>query len=257
MCIETNLLLHLPLNSTTFYFFVFGATLFQYNLHYLIKKKAVDNSIRFQWSQKNKETHLLLIIGGLILIISSLFTFRLHHFIFLGILGIITLLYSQPILPFKTKKRIKDFGLLKIFTLVLMWTLVTVWFPADQASVGLLSFQLVFLRRFIFIFVLCLMFDIRDEPVDKMENIRTMPVTTGLKNSYNIAYILLGSFLAISVFQFYYNHNLIELNAMIISCFVTAFMIHFSKKNNSDIVYLAGIDGMMILQAALVIIGSI
>lgn len=257
MCIETNLLLHLQLNSVTFYFFVFGATLLQYNLHYLVKKSAISNSMQFEWSRKNKPTHIQLMVVGLILIIAGLLSFHLHHFILLMILGVITLLYSQPILPFKTKKRIKDFGILKISTLVLMWTLVTVWFPANQASVGLLSFQLIFIRRFIFIFVLCLMFDIRDEPVDRRENIRTLPVMVSIKRSYKIVYILLGIFLAISIIQFHNNRNIIEMNAMLISAIATAFIVNFSKKNNSDIVYLACIDGMMLLQAGLVIIGSI
>jgi hypothetical protein len=47
------------------------------------------------------------------------------------------------------------------------------------------------------------------------------------------------------------------MNAMLISTIATAFILNFSKKNNSDIVYLACIDGMMLLQAGLVIIGSI
>lgn len=257
MCIETNLLLHLPLNTISFYCFVFGATLVQYNLHYYVKKKAIQNSERIVWSQKNKTTHRILILIGLVLLITSLFSFRFHHLIFLAILGAITFLYSVPVLPFKEKKRIKDYGLLKIITITLLWTLVTVWFPVDGAGVTGLPFQLIFIRRFIFIFVLCLMFDIRDAEIDLSENIRTLPIITGIKRSYRIAYVLLIIFILLSVLQVVKNHNIAEFNAMIISALATFIMIEYSKKNNSDFVFLACIDGMMLLQAGLVIIGSI
>jgi len=257
MCVETNLLLHLPLNNIGFYSFVFGATLVQYNLHYLAKKSALPDSMRFQWSKKNRVTHQALACTGLILIIAGLFTFQLRHFIFLLLLGVITLSYSQPVMPFATKKRLKDFGILKIITITLLWTLVTVWFPVSQAYYTDVSFLLIFLRRFIFIFVLCLVFDIRDTEIDSRENRRTIPVVTGIKKAYIVCYILLVVFVLLSLIQFVKIPDIGQVNAMLISAAATFAMIEYTKKNKSDIAYLAGIDGMMLLQALLVIIGSI
>ena len=257
MCIETNLLLHLPLNNLPFYLFVFGATLVQYNLHYFFKTTAVINSKRLAWSLKNKSIHKFLIVFGLILITYSLFSFQLRHFIILLILGALAFLYSFPLLPFSNKKRIKDFGLLKIITLALLWTLVTVWFPVDQINVSGLSFQLIFIRRFIFIFILCLLFDIRDTEVDRKQNIATLAVKLGIKKSYLLCYLLLLIFIALSVIQFLYIPDWIQLSAMLLSAAATGFTIEQSKKNNSDVVYLACIDGMMFLQAALVIFASL
>ena len=256
MCVETNLLLHLPLNSVGFYLFVFGATLVQYNLHYLAKKTALPGSARFRWSKKNAGSHKILAAAGLILIIVGLFSFQLRHFIFLSLLGFITLLYSQPVLPFK-RKRLKDFGVLKIFTLTLLWTVVTVWFPVSQALYTDTSFLLIFLRRFIFIFILCLVFDIRDMEVDGRENRRTIPVILGEKKAYLISYILLVLFAALTFVQHLKTPDLVQLNAMLLSAGATFIMIEFTKKNRSDLAYLASIDGMMLLQAALVMIGSI
>ena len=257
MCIETNILLHLKLNTPGFYFFVFGATLMQYNMHYLFKTTAVVNSKRLQWTLKNKPIHKILIVIGVVFIIYSLFSFRLHHLIVLAALGIIAVLYSFPFLPFANKKRIKDFGLLKIITLALLWTLVTVWFPADEINITGVSFQLIFLRRFIFIFILCLLFDIRDTETDRKENISTLSVKLGKRRSYIICYILLFIFAALSVAQFIYSPDKMQLLAMLISAVLTVFTIEYSKKNNSDVVYLAGVDGMMFIQAILVILGSV
>ncbi|MEP6595343.1 MAG: UbiA family prenyltransferase, partial [Ginsengibacter sp.] len=202
MCMETNLLLHLPLNNIGFYSFVFGATLVQYNLHYLVKKTAIPNSMRFRWSKQNAGTHKILACIGLILIIAGLFSFQFHHFIFLVLLGTITLLYSLPVLPFTNRKRLKDFGILKIITITILWTMVTVWFPVSQAYYTDVSFLLIFLRRFIFIFILCLVFDIRDTEVDSKENRRTIPVLTGTRKAYIVCYILLILFILLSLIQY-------------------------------------------------------
>lgn len=256
MCIQTNLLLYLPLNDFAFYLFVFGATLVQYNLHYIFKKTAVANSDRLAWSLKNKHVHKILIALGLALIIYSLFSFSLQHFIILLILGAIAFFYSFPFLPLTNKKRIKDFGLLKIITLALLWTLVTVWFPVDGSRFSIFSFQLIFLRRFVFIFILCLLFDIRDEEIDRKENIATLAVKLGIKKSYIFCYILLVVFIILTVIQFIYLPDTSQLIAMLISGAVTFITINYSQKNNSDVVYLACIDGMMLLQALLVIFAS-
>ncbi|MEO8412170.1 MAG: UbiA family prenyltransferase [Ginsengibacter sp.] len=252
LCIQTNLLLHLPLNTVSFYCFVFGATLAQYNLHYLVKTTAVKNSQRLAWSLKNKTLHRILLVTGILLILFSFFSFRLHHFIILGILGVIAFLYSFPLLPIGRKKRIKDYGFMKIITLSLLWTLVTVWFPVVNLSFEKNIFALVFLERFVFMFVLCLVFDIRDIDIDGRENIHTIAVLLGKKNSYLLAYCSLLVFIILSALQFVYFGDKTLMMAMMLSASITFLTVGYTKKSNSDFVYLAGIDGMMLLQGTLV-----
>src|SRR5690606_14002425 len=98
-------------------------------------------------------------------------SFHLEHFVILALLGCIAVLYSFPFLPFGKKRRIKDYGFLKIITLALLWTLVTVWFPANRWEIDHGLFTLVLAKRFVFMFVLCLMFDVRDIPIDSKEHI--------------------------------------------------------------------------------------
>jgi len=252
MCIQTNLLLHLPLNTFSFYCFVFGATLVQYNLHYLVKTTAVKNSQRLAWSLKNKIVHKALLGIGVALILFSFFSFRLHHFVVLSVLGAIAFLYTFPVIPFSGKKRIKDYGFLKIITLALLWTLVTVWFPVNSFPFEKNIFLFIFLKRFVFLFVLCLVFDIRDIEVDRKENIKTLAVFLGKKKSYFTVYVVLTGFIILSFLQFFYFDDTGILIAMLLSGTATFFAIEFTKKANSDFIYLAGIDGMMLLQAMLV-----
>lgn len=256
-CIETNILLGLPLNSFSFYCFVFGATLLQYNLHYSTKKIAVKNSERLRWSHNNKKLHFFLLVVGGLLIFFSFFSFHLRHFIILACLAAISFLYSFPFLPFGKKKRIKDYGLLKIVTLALLWTLVTVWFPVSNMPADRMLFMFVFVERFIFMFVLCLLFDLRDIEIDRKEKINTLPVMLGRKKSYNLSYALLILFLAITLLQYFYLPQLSFFIAMVLSSLITFIMIERTKKTNTDFVYLAGIDGMMLLQAILVYLFSL
>ncbi len=252
LCIETNLLLHLPLNTFSFYCFVFGATLAQYNLHYLVKKTAVNNSQRLAWSVKNKVLHRVLMGTGIGLILFSFLSFRLHHFIILGIFAAIAFIYTFPVIPIGKKKRIKDYGFLKIVTLALLWTLVTVWFPVNNFPFEKNAFAFIFVKRFVFMFVLCLLFDIRDIEIDTKENIGTLAVFLGKKKSYFIANEFLLVFVILSVVQFFYYHDWGVFIAMLLSATATFFAVEFTRKTNSDFVYLAGIDGMMLLQAVLV-----
>lgn len=252
LCIETNLLLHLPLNIISFYCFVFGATLAQYNLHYLVKTAAVKNSERIKWSQKNKKLHKILFATGIVLILFSFSNFRLHHFIILGIMGLIAFLYSFPILPIGEKKRIKDYGFIKIITLALLWTLVTVWFPVVNDVFDRNLFLLIFMERFVFMFVLCLLFDVRDIEIDRIENIKTVAVIVGKNKSYLLAYVSIVILCILSILHFFYFGNAGVLAAMLISAFITLITVLYTKKSNSDFIYLAGIDGMMLLQVLLV-----
>jgi 4-hydroxybenzoate polyprenyltransferase len=251
-CMETNILLGLPFNNISFYCFVFGATLAQYNLHYLVKSIAVKDSHRLAWSQRHKQLHLILLVAGILLILFSFFSFHLKHFIILASLGGISFLYSFPFLPFGEKKRIKDYGLLKILTITFLWTVVTVWFPVNSMPFDNNLFWLVFVKRFVFMFVLCLLFDMRDIEIDRQENINTLGVKLGLRKSYQLSYLLLIVFVIAAFAQYIYLPQTGFLIAMLISALVTLFMIECTRKNNSDYIYLAGIDGMMLLQALLI-----
>lgn len=257
LCMETSLLLDLPFNSFYFYLLVFSATLGQYNIHYYIKHDANPESDRFFWSLQHRHIHLILNVIGGIGVLTGLFHLTPRNFMVLGIVAAITILYSFPFLPFGRKKRLKDFGLLKILTLTYVWTLITVWFPVVTLTEITPGFRLVFMQRFAFMFALCLAFDIRDRKEDGRKGIRTLPVALGERWSYIIIYAALFVFVGLSVLQFRHSLRFMQLNAMILSALATFFMVEKAKENNTDLFYLAGIDGMMLLQPLLVMAGAL
>ena len=256
LCMETSLLLDVPFNSFYFYLLVFSATLGQYNIHYYIKRDANPDSDRFFWSVQHRKTYLILNIVGAAGVVTGLFHLKPKNLMVLAIVAVITILYSFPLLPFKKKKRLNDFGLLKILTLSYVWALITVWFPAVTLTRVTPDFQVVFIQRFIFMFVLCLAFDIRDVASDSRSGIRTLPVSLGLRRLSLLAYGGLVAFVAISVLQFSHTHQFMQFNGMVVSALATFFIIEYAKERNSDMLYLSCIDGMMLLQAILIGIAS-
>ena len=108
------------------------------------------------------------------------------------------------------------------------------------------------MKRLVFMFILCLLFDMRDIEVDRSENIRTLAVALGRKRSYVLSYIVLLVFVLLSVAQYIYLPQIQFLIPMLISAAATLAPIEITKKINSDYVYLAGIDGMMLLQPILI-----
>ncbi|GAC1385457.1 MAG: hypothetical protein NVSMB45_14290 [Ginsengibacter sp.] len=96
------------------------------------------------------------------------------------------------------------------------------------------------------------MFDIRDMQVDKNSGINTVPVIAGKLKSIKIAYLLLVVFVLISILENFLVPDAGQLAAMIISAAITGLLISKKGEKHDDMYYLAGIDGMMILQAFIV-----
>jgi hypothetical protein len=82
-------------------------------------------------------------------------------------------------------------------------------------------------------------------------------VMIGKKRSYFLSYTLLIIFVVLSFVQYFYLPQIGFLIAMLISAAATFLTIELTKKTNSDYIFLAGIDGMMLLQAILVFLFSL
>lgn len=256
MCIQTSILMHLPLNHPLFYCFVFGATLFQYNLPYVIslnKLKIKRGLVSFTSTSIH---HWLAAIAFGIMMVSLFALTLLQVLLFTGI-GILTILYSFNLVPFTAGKRLKDYGLIKILTLTILWVVITVVLPVISKPFS--TYLLVFLcgLRLLFLWVVCLLFDIRDISVDGNAGIKTLPVLIGENKAAFVCYLLNGIFLVLAILFSVQTQNLFVLNAYIISGAAAFFIIRLTKTNHSPIFYLACVDGLMLLQATLIIIGSI
>jgi len=257
LCMATEKLLlgHLPQAITPLHGFVVGNTLAIYNLHYYIKNIPQGISDRADWSLQHKWIHPALItLGGLLSMVSMFFLPLQVIAVSIG-LGILSLGYSLPILPFKQKRRLKDWGILKLILLSLVWTCVTVLMPMFYWHKSFEAYEVEFLLRFVFMLPLCIAFDIRDMETDKEHSIYTLPNTIGLQRSLRLMDFFLLLFGALAVWQYLRYPITQRFVSAIIIIVLTKTVLLFSRKVNTDIFYLLLVDGMMLLYALMVLIG--
>lgn len=238
---------------TPLHLFVFANTLLIYNLHYGIKRLPVGISDRADWSARHRAVHLWLII--LSACTSAACLFFLNDGIVLAslFLGILSLAYSLPVLPLIEKKRLKDFGLLKLFLLCFVWACVTTWLPMIQWGREFKNYEVEFLLRFTLMIPLCIAFDIRDMRIDRENRIFTLPNVIGLSNAYRLINLSILACIALAIWQYArypIPHRLI--GAVAIALLIKV-IIHYSKRYKSDRYHLLAVDGVMMLYALLIV----
>ncbi len=189
--------------------------------------------------------------------VSSLFRLPREILIVSIILGIFAFMYSWPLLPFKQKKRLREFGWLKIIVLAGVWTIVTSVLPILYAHKQISDYPFEILIRFLFIFTLCIVFDIRDMHADQADNITTLPNIVGMKNSYHLINITLVLFAALSFVQ-YLRYPITErLIGALLTAVITKIVVDYLKKHPSVKAYLGLADGVMMVYALLVLLTPI
>jgi 4-hydroxybenzoate polyprenyltransferase len=253
MATERLILDRIPTPFTLLHVFIFSSTLVVYNAHYLLKRSREEVSDRFAWSQHYKLWHFLFLAAGSIGCVWSLFHLNNDILVACGVLGVLSFAYSLPMLPFASKKSLREFGWVKIIILTAVWTIVTSVLPMLYHQVSLNAYPFEILLRFVFLFTLCVAFDIRDMQTDLEAGISTLPNLIGIKNSYRLMDIALVLFATLSVVQYFRYPSAVRLGGELVAAVVTRLVIQYSKYHPSDRVYLGLVDGMMLLYAMLVL----
>jgi len=255
LTIETYLLAGLPV-SVPMAVFVFLATLFTYNLSsiqsvIIRRSKYVEVNPASWWHRHRKSMAILGLASiGLAFIVYLYFGLRLNFWFVLH-LAVISIGYTIPILyRRKSVKPLRRVPLLKVFLIAYVWAVVTATFPLIDAGVFILDHQalMLFLRRFLFILALALLFDIRDYTYDRHTQTLTVPGLIGVKYTKVLSLILLIVY-ALIVVQL---ESGITLSALLASVVGAAFVVVFSSEFKPRVYFLFLADGAMLLHAALV-----
>lgn len=248
---------HIPTSDYTL--FVFSSTLFLYCSHRIVgirKMKSFEDEGRFAIIKKFK-SHLIFyaLLGG----IATIYFFvnlesRLQIALILP--SIISVLYILPV--FSKSKRLRDFGLIKIFLISIIWGLVIGLIPYFEVNGKVdLKGLLYFMEKLLFILAITIPFDIRDLRFDENINVKTIPSQLGIKKSYLITYLLLGASIIISTILSYLDYYTFKVMlALIVGYFLTAMAILASKNRTNDYYYSGLIDGTIIIVAVLGIVAS-
>ncbi|MEO6831826.1 MAG: hypothetical protein ABI169_06470 [Chitinophagaceae bacterium] len=247
MCMgaERLMLGHLPPFLSPLHYLIIGSTLVEYNVHHLFNVKQPLNHRFANWP------HWLMTAVGAVLCV---LTFPWHQpkvLLAFGVLGLLSFAYSTPLLPFKYKKRLKDYGLIKIHLLTLVWVLVTTWLPALYWKQPIGHYWVEMVLRFSFIFPLCIAFDIRDVKADRSIDIYTLPNTIGVANAYRACDVTLFAFLVLGTIQSVRKDNPMVFWWCFITAVFAAFSIHLSRKWPHPYAYLFLVDGAMLVYGVL------
>lgn len=256
LCMATERLLMsaIPHVFTALHLFIFGSSLVVYNVHYIIKRDGIQLSDRSAWTQRNRKWNITFLALGILLcllLFPGLPPRVIYGCLFLAALSFA---YSLPLLPFKNKRRLKDFGWIKIWILSGVWTMVTSVLPILFHGKLLSSYPFEILLRFVFMFILCIAFDIRDMQTDQDTGIYTLPSKIGLRATYRLIDFLILLFFALCFFQFLRYGSAIRLSGSIISGLLARIAISYARTYPSDKAYLVYVDGIMMVYAIMVLL---
>jgi len=227
---------------------VFGSSLLVYNTQHIIKWQQYTYGLH----RNMRGWYFLFFSTGMVMVIASLFWLSMEMLITCIVLSIFTFTYSWPLLP--GKRRLREYGWLKIMVLAGVWTIVTSILPLLYSSKHIIDYPFEILLRFVFVFTLCVIFDIRDMQTDSESHIDTLPNKVGIKNSYRLINSTLVLFVLLSVIQYYRYPVNGRLIGAVVTAMATTVVVRYIKKHPSGKAYLGLADGVMILYALLILL---
>ena len=255
LCYQTYILLHIQpdavINS-----FVFFSTLCSYNLYWLLSKYSFGKPASFLvFFKKNCSYILLFVMAGVGMVLSLFYRPLIYPYVVIAVL--LTLLYSLPLWPFKWTVYFKKAGFLKTILLAFTWTFVTLLIPASPVlETTIVPVAALFLARFLFMMMLCLIFDIRDVSVDKMLGLHSLATDLNRKTIKRIMQLSFIMYMAAGLFVKYQFEDNNQLCAFGITGLAIWRVYRLSLKQQGYLFYYFIVDGLILFSAVASYIAS-
>ncbi|HTO16877.1 MAG TPA: UbiA family prenyltransferase [Edaphocola sp.] len=283
LAIESSMQQSIALNNVYFYIFLASSTIAYYTYAYqgkihlfffekssisLLPENYVFRNPRTRWYHRNQKLIgvtqtffiFLVLISALVLIIfkfKDIFSLKLYEWLLLLSTPFVAgLYYGKGIFP-KLKFDLRKTGWLKPFVIGFVWAMTVSIYPVmfhewelhRHFEPDFFSFWL-FVKNFMYISVLAIMFDIKDYVDDANQGLKTFVVRVGLRKT--IFYIILPltviGLLAFTIFAFASSFSLGQYLFNLIPFVLLLFVTYNFKKRKSIFYYLAIIDGLMLLK---------
>ncbi len=275
LSLEAGLQQQYPLNSFLYYCLAFIAPVIYYTKAYIPAKALDSSNPRTRWYARNKKEirSSQTILTMLFIVLSCIYAWRnFNGFIHMPLLNWLLL----PVFPFISalyygvdqkiigRHGLRNIGWLKPFIIGFTWagtvTVYPVIFNAVERGEGYyhpnLTGTFLFIKNFMFVSVLCIMFDVKDYAADHNQRIKTFVVKAGLRKT--IFYIILplsalglASFLAYAIDRDFSSMKIFLNVIPFMLLLIVAYSMH---RRHSIFYYLAAIDGLMLVKG---ICGSI
>lgn len=269
LAMEHNLLCGLPLNHPLFYIVLFCGTTAFYLFSYQYDKHPHKGNLRAHWISRNWTPLLffrnILTAISCIGLLAYLFilpsipigTMVLYVFL-ISLSPLLGLLYYGISFPGFFKVRLRQFGWFKPFTIGAVWAgcvslvpwLLVHW-ELYPFTGGKSDFMFLWLHNWMYISVLCILFDIKDYAADHNQHLKTFVVRVGLRKL--IFRIVLPLIFAgtIALFMFMRLHHfstesmVLNLVPMLALFWVTQSL----QQRRTTEYFLVVIDGLMVVKA--------
>jgi hypothetical protein len=270
LSIECALQQIFPLNSLLYYILCFSATIVYYTNAYMLTEVSNDvANIRSMWYSRNKKLMqinqsfffvVMLFCAGVFLINHwrNFLALNTMEWVLIFIFPVVSALYYGVDNKVIGKINLRNVGWLKPFIIGFTWAGLVNIYPLLYYSIenGIhlnLTFVgfFLFVKNFMFITILCILFDIKDYAMDYNAQLKTLVVNLGLRSTIfyfiiPLSIVGLGSFLFYAIFQ-HFSILKIAINTI---PFLLVIAVAYSMHNRRSIFYyLIIIDGLMLVKA--------
>jgi hypothetical protein len=239
------------LNQTVTYsllLYVFFSTLAGYNFYWIIAKKTSVTTISASFIKQISSYLILLITSSLLML--YLFAQLPQLWIPSFVSASCTVVYSWPLWKNSPKRMFLSMGVLKTFLLAITWTYVTIWFPlAGKMLEWTPDFLLHLSFRFLFMLILCILFDKRDLEADQKRSyssVATVFTDKQLKLLCNACFLLM---LLVSLLSWKTNSSQTVLLSNLASVAAAYLLYRLSFKPRGYYFYYFLVDGLMLFSA--------
>lgn len=278
LSVEAMLQQRFPLNRSLYFILAFAATVLYYSKAYVTTEVSnLTTNKRSAWYARNKRLMIWSQIVMTIIVIVCSCIFLAQHWknilemnflewLILLVFPIVAIMYYGLDSANFAKYTLRNIGWLKPFIIGFIWAgLVTIYpvlfYCLDHGIhyfVTLVGYFL-FIKNFMYITVLCIMFDIKDYAMDYNHHLKTFVVELGLRKT--IFFIIiplciagLGSFITYAFVQHFHPVKILLNTIPFLLIILVAYSLHNRK---SIFYYLIIIDGLMLVKAICGTIGML
>ena len=266
---EASLQQQLPLNSIYFYLLLYFGTILFYTYAYIQEGSTGGSNKRSNWYVKNlqlvKRTQLLLLTGcaalSIYLLVRNFHGLRnitITQTLLPALTGFTALSYYGIPLGIQATFNLRKTGWFKPFAIGLVWaTAVTyipiLWHEVEQDTLYHFSAfnAWFFVKNFMYISLLAILFDIKDYATDHNKQLKTFVVRFGLRKTifYVIIPLTIIGFISFIIFASLLHFHFLRIIINSIPFILLVLVAWSMHRRKSILYYLVVIDGLMLVKA--------
>lgn len=168
------------------------------------------------------------------------------------------LVYSIPLWPLKKIHFVRRIGFVKTILLSLTWAHVTTMIPLQKTISHLMPAEvIIYFCRFVFVLMLCIIFDKRDMAMDKIRGMHSLATDLSGRALHLIMIMLFWLFSFMSAALLKYGIELKQSIGLLITAVLTFIVYLFSRKKQGYFFYYFLVDGLMLFSALITYLLSI